>query len=840
MNNSEIKEIVFAINKRQIELQSVDNDAIRQLALSCNLIDVYASVKEFARRLSLGDVVVSPTPLDLCLAADESFDFITELDNKVVYHHSWLVYNETVEWKMVHYDEQLEGGILLHEGCAIEMATGEGKTLVATLPVVLNALSGNSVHLMTVNSYLSRRDFELTRPIYAFFGLSSGCIDLFPYSSKERINAYKSNVVFGTNSEFVWDYLRDHLLMDSKQIHQHNHDFAIIDEIDSILVDNAVIPHIISGHEHFFQNEQYSLWKSAIEDLIKDNSLYVVDKARAVVKLTEEGEKWLSLRSEWSKVKEMDSREGEAFINYWKNVQHQLLRAFTLFTRNVDYIVYEGRIVIIDPFTGRRSENCRWEYGLHTAVEVKEGVLVKSDSIPQAAISIKNYFRLYNKCAGMSGTVLSVADEFRNSYGLSSHKINTHNPCLRVDNPLRVFKNEESKNYAIAHYVQSMHNLGHPILIGCRDMVRTELLANVLTKFGLEFELLDARDFGLEAYKVSQAGKYGKILLSTSMAGRGTDIKLDERAFEAGGLVVVGADLFCSERVEKQLRGRSGRQGDPGMSVVFTSVDDNLTEFLPPTESMRLKDIVANSFEDEITTSETQSIMRHAQALKESYMTSLRLEGMRKDDIINPHRKEYYALREDILCDNQDLEVFLHSFLKSTEELTVFEKVWSSLYEKANLLSNQSIFDVQREDKYYLPLACLQDTYTIELDWLKLDNQLYFRTQFIKQVILQVYDREWRNFVEYMMQQLTNDQIDSLEENLISRLSGMDDLIQKRLLYSSVPLNVNKKIDSSCKHCKREYPSISVTHLNIQTECPCGSGKLFSLCHGNRVLKKRR
>lgn len=566
-------------------------------ALNENLCKVFAAVKELARRLSEGNIIVTANTKDIEFAAEN--DFVKIDGQSAIYYKKWSVYGQDYEWDMVHYDEQLLGGIMMHHNNAIEMATGEGKTLVATLPVTLNALTHKGVHITTINNFLSQRDFEMTRPLYAFWGLSSGCIELWTRNHDvARKEAYDADITFGTNSSFVFDYLYDHLTNKKEEVLQKRHYFAVIDELDSVLIDKAITPHIV-GTPNISLESQFRLWQDAIVELLKDESLYTIDVAKKSISLTSKGNKWIAHRPEIEKEAALYDKDDK--LKFWENVRSQLLYAYAICKKDVDYIIYDGKVVIIDEQTGRMLAGNRWEYGLHTAVELKENVLVSKDSDIVAVISVKNFFRLYDKIAGMSGTILSVSDELDRDYGLNTVRIPTHKPSIREDKPLRIFKTEDQKIAAIVQCVVEEHKLGRPILIGCRDILRINKLVDSLEKAGLIITKLDATDYYIEAHIIAQAGEVNSILVSTSMAGRGTDIKLSEEAHSRGGLLVIAADMFTSKRVDLQLVGRSGRQGDPGTSMCFVSADDILVEYLTKKEKDILASEVSASKQNEIS-----------------------------------------------------------------------------------------------------------------------------------------------------------------------------------------------------------------------------------------------
>ena len=843
MTIEEAKILVQSINDYQKNLQVISNDDLRDVVKteSDNIIAVYAAVKEFARRLTIGDVTVSATDFDKSLEQD-GFDFIELNGGKAIYHNTWSVMGTKYQWEMIHYDEQLLAGVLLHYGVATEMATGEGKTLVATLPAAFNALSHKGVHIMTVNSYLSKRDYEITRPLYSFFEITSGCIEYWLTHEKNRKEAYNADITFGTNSEFVFDYLCDHLVLQPQDIIQREHTYAIIDELDSLLIDNAVDPHVISGSNLFNQGKQYLLWKNAIQELLHNPSLYEVDKVNHHADFTTAGIEWLNKRPEKDKQDEIfHLSDGEEKTKYWQNVRKQLLRAYTLYQRDIDYIIYDGRVVIIDSTTGRRKDTSRWEYGLHTAMEVKESVCVQSDSNSTASISIKNFFRLYDKIAGMSGTIMSVSDELYAQYGLETASIPTHRPMIRKDYALRVFKNSIEKYNAIAKYIIDVHRRGRPVLVGCRDILQAKEVAMALKNNSLEITILDANDFGLEAYIISQAGKSGAITVSTSMAGRGTDIKLDEQARNTGGLAVVAADLFYSQRVDMQLKGRAGRQGDPGSSVAFISLDDFLVGCLNENDQQILSTICSNTTGNELKSKEVIPLMYKAQSNRDLFYTIIREKNARKDDMIAPQRAVFYGLRNDVLTSDDVARKFVSSLFSDDSEIALYKTLISFLWEKVRVLIKKMHSKEKVKTSFTIPLSCHKDPYAIVLDWRYIEELDYFQIQFQRQVILQSYDKAWSVFVKYLSEDLDDIQIDNLKVDFDKMDNNVKSLVKDRLLYSSIPIN-EKEVQLNDTDTEQQNATIrqSRTQLERTALCPCGSGKLFSQCHGMYEHKTRR
>lgn len=840
--------LVEEIKCIQQSLECISNDELRsymqqihhdiqcasviEKALNNNLCKVYAAVKELARRLSTGNIVVAANAKDIEFAKDA--DFVEIKGATAIYHKRWLVYGQEYEWDMVHYDEQLLGGIMMHHNNAIEMATGEGKTLVATLPVTLNALTHSGIHITTTNSFLSQRDYEITRPLYAFWGLSSGCIEKWTRNhDTNRKIAYDADITFGTNSSFTFDYLYDHLTEKKEEILQERHYFAIIDELDSILIDKAITPHII-GSSDISYKEQFLLWKDAIVELLKNQSLYTIDIINKSISLTSKGADWIALRPEKEKEESLYNEDDK--LKFWDNIRSQLLHAYAIYQKDIDYIIYDGKVVIIDEQTGRMLKSNRWEHGLHTAVELKENVLVSTDLDTTAVISIKNFFRLYDRIAGMSGTILSVADELKRDYGLDTVKIPTHKPLIRDDKPLRIFKTDEQKITAIVQCVVEEHKSGRPILIGCRDILRAKKLIDAIEHEGLTLTKLDATDYYIESHIISKAGEVNSILISTSMAGRGTDIKLSEEARSKGGLLVIAADIFTSKRIDLQLLGRSGRQGDPGTSIRFVSAEDVLVEYLSESEQNKLAHEVNSSKEDEISTDNVRELFTKAQLECENRNKEKRENASLKDDSIAPFRDDIYRLRKQLLQGKDILSYVNDTYLLTEQDVKAFEK---QISKHCELVTNIG----KKIKKYYpnkkecdFPFVANEDifTITISVEDTNLEN---YKSEFIRQAILQLLDKYWREFIQHVSGQIEHEGLFLITDKYLEIKKRMEEAIYRRLIDSHIPLNHTPDIFDDVEV---NFPEEKVTFIQSINTCPCGSGKPFVECHGQRKKQKRR
>lgn len=558
------------------------------------------------------------------------------------------------------YDVQLIGGMVLHEGCVAEMKTGEGKTLVAMLPAYLNALTGKGVHIVTVNDYLAQRDAGWNAPVYHFLGLSVGVIinqasfiydpeyeneehaderflHLKPATRKE---AYQADITYGTNNEFGFDYLRDNMVSEPQYLRQRGLNYAIVDEVDSILIDEARTPLIISAPAGDNPDAYYQFAKIAAQ---LDDQDYVFDEKRRSVTLTDKGVE---------KVQELLGVKNLYSTKHTRLVYHleQALRAQVVFKRDKDYVVTNsGDVVIVDEHTGRLMQGRRYNEGLHQAIEAKEGVAVKQESMTLATISFQNFFRLYNKLSGMTGTAFTEAEEFQQIYALDVIQIPPNKPIQRVDKDDLIYRTEAGKLKAIAQEIKKYHDRGQPVLVGSASIAKNEMIAKYLDGQGIKYELLNAKNNEREAAIVAKAGEKGAVTLATNLAGRGTDIKLGEGVKELGGLVVIGSERHDSRRVDNQLRGRGGRQGDPGTTQFFVSCEDDLMRIF---QGDRIAMLMSRLGVDEDTPIQNKSVSKTLEAAQkriEGFNFDSRKNVVQYDNVINRHRKVVYGMRRKIL-----------------------------------------------------------------------------------------------------------------------------------------------------------------------------------------------
>ena len=667
--------------------------------------------------------------------------------------------------KMRHFDVQLIGGIALHEGNVAEMKTGEGKTLVALLPAYLNALTGRGVHVVTVNDYLAQRDAGWNAPVYHFLGLSVGVIinnasfvydenyineehdderfrHLRPATRKE---AYNADITYGTNNEFGFDYLRDNMVNEVKYLRQRELNFAIVDEVDSILIDEARTPLIISAPAADNPDSYYQFAKIAAE---LDQNDYVLDEKRRSTTLTDAGvDKVQSILG----IKNLYSTDNTRLVYHME----QALRAEVLFRRDKDYVVTNsGEVIIVDEHTGRLMHGRRYNEGLHQAIEAKEGVIVKEESMTLATISFQNFFRLYNKLSGMTGTAFTEAEEFQQIYALDVIQIPPNKPIIRVDKDDLIYRTEAGKIRAIVAEIQKYHEKGQPVLVGSASIVKNELLASHLDKAGLKYEILNAKNNEREAAIVARAGEKGAITLATNMAGRGTDIKLTDETRKLGGLVVIGSERHDSRRVDNQLRGRGGRQGDPGTTQFFVSCEDDLMRIF---QGERIASIMNRLGVDEDTPIQTKSVSKTLEAAQkriEGFNFDSRKNVVQYDNVINRHRRVVYLMRRKIL-EGQDIHSEIKRLMRdTTANLTEF----SSRVNKNFKADFKSVFDLdddlidtigllrKEKDRAKLALTAVQEIYS--------DKEAEFTSPVMRkierEVYLKVLDTLWMQHLENM------------------------------------------------------------------------------------------
>ncbi len=730
------------------------------------LPEAFAIMKDTARRFTQNEtVVVTANDFDRNLAAHK--DFVTIEDDKAIYATHWMAGGNDLKWEMIHYDVQLFGGVVLHKGKIAEMATGEGKTLVATLPVFLNALARKGVHVVTVNDYLARRDSEWMGPMYEFHGLSVDCIDKHQPNSEARRKAYLADITFGTNNEYGFDYLRDNMASSPKDLVQRKHHFAIVDEVDSVLIDDARTPLIISGpvpkgDDQMFENYRpaiehlYNIQKNMVTGLvaearrlfaegkadeggvllyrahkglpkykpiikflseqgikvqfqktenifmqdnnrrmpeITDELYFVIDEKLHSVELTDKGHEVLSkyfnedkffvlpdigtevaeLEKSDMTVEEKAQRKDEIINDYSIKSErvhtvNQLLKAYSMFEKDVEYVVMDNKVKIVDEQTGRILDGRRYSDGLHQAIEAKERVKVEAATQTFATITLQNYFRMYHKLAGMTGTAETEASEFWNIYKLDVVVIPTNRPVIRDDREDLIYKTKREKYSAVIEEVVRLVEAKRPVLVGTTSVEISELLSRMLKLRGIKHNVLNAKQHQLEAQVVAEAGRVGQVTIATNMAGRGTDIKLSPEAKAAGGLAIIGTERHESRRVDRQLRGRSGRQGDPGSSQFFVSLEDDLMRLFGSERIASLMDRMGIQEGEVIQAPMMTKAIERAQKKVEENNFGIRKRLLEYDDVMNSQREVIYTRRRHALYGEQieiDLNNIMYDYAES-------------------------------------------------------------------------------------------------------------------------------------------------------------------------------
>ncbi len=768
---------------------------------------------------------------------------------------------------MRHFDVQILGGLVLHDGKIAEMKTGEGKTLTATLSLYLNALSGRGAHLVTVNDYLAQRDSHEMGKLYEWMGLTVGCI-VSNMDDEDRKAAYQADITYGTNNEFAFDYLRDNMKFDLNDYVQREHHYCIVDEVDSILIDEARTPLLISGPSEG-DTRMYGVVDKVIPQLERETHYTVDEKARSSV-LTEAG---ILRIQEIMKIGNLyDIRNIEVLHHV-----NQSLRAHTLFKNEVDYVIRDGKVIIVDEFTGRMKEGSRWSDGLHQAVEAKEGVEVKSENQTLASITFQNYFRLYSKLSGMTGTADTEAEEFMKIYNLEVMVIPTNVPMIRDDQADVVYASRKAKYEAVSQLILDCHAKGQPVLVGTISIESSELISNFLSQKGIKHEVLNAKNHAREAEIIALAGQKGGVTIATNMAGRGTDIKLTEETKKAGGLFIIGTERHESRRIDNQLRGRSGRQGDPGKSKFFLSLEDDLMRIFG---SDRIKGIMIKlgMKEDEpIEHSMITNAIAKAQKKVETHNFDIRKHLLDFDNVMNEQRKVIYKIRRDILNDegnneliNDFVEEVAFNFVeqvKPEKKATLRDYPWEDIN-----INMKAIFNVGRT---LSAEECSQQTQGDLFEYLKkagveaIENKFKgFEIEQVKytyrEVLLATFDQFWKDhllamdhlkeginlrsygqkdpLVEYKREAFTlyENMKDAIKRAVIERISHIKLLSKEEIdeIHSQqeAMLNAQLKAHQEAEQAKQVDDEKRIIRATVKVgrndPCPCGSGKKFKACHG--------
>ncbi|HBS48069.1 TPA: preprotein translocase subunit SecA [Candidatus Dependentiae bacterium] len=825
-----IQPLVHKINLLEEKMQALSD------------LDLTAKTNEFRERISRGESIDSILP--------EAFALVRETSNRKL--------------NMRHFDVQLIGGVVLHEGKISEMKTGEGKTLAATLPLYLNALSGKGAHLVTVNDYLARRDSEWMRPIYNHLGLEVGVIQN-EMSDEDRKKAYNADITYGTNNEFGFDYLRDNMKFNLADYAQRDLHYAIVDEVDSILIDEARTPLIISGSSEKGA-DLYAAANYAVLKLKRDTDFEIDEKAKSV-HLTEDGndkvEKVLGIHNLYA--------PENIFILHHVT---QALKANSLFKRDVDYVVKDGQVLIVDEFTGRILAGRRYSDGLHQALEAKENVKIERENQTLASITLQNYFRIYKKLAGMTGTAMTEAAEFYDIYKLAVISIPTHRQMIRRDEADAIYLDREDKFKAVIADIKSCHKLGQPVLVGTIAIETSEYLSYLLTQSGVPHNVLNAKNHAREADIVKEAGDRGKVTIATNMAGRGTDIKLGEGVNALGGLRIIGTERHESRRIDNQLRGRSGRQGDPGSSKFYISLEDDLIRIFAGEKlkqrmmrfGMEKGDCIEHPF--------ISKRIEKAQEKVEKHNYDIRKNLLEYDDVLNQQRKVVYEYRRDILDESDSLQELIKEMILDVlyASIAIFcprpniakesmDELFTSLenltgiskgeFENLNFKNNNvdavktvlSEFLLYQYDQYrgaypedvvkdiekWILLQTIDQQWRLHLQTLdKLKEGIHLRGYAQKNPLVE-YKRESFNAFEKMMEQVKGDivqHIFRLKKTDVEAVNVKEiEQERRRELADIESFHKGQGENPEAKVVRRQADKIG-----RNDPCPCGSGKKYKQC----------
>jgi preprotein translocase subunit SecA len=824
-----IQPVVDRINKLEPEMQKLDDSALA------------AKTVEFKGRLEKGETI------DELLV--EAFAVAREAALRVLGQRP--------------YDVQLIGGIILHQGKIAEMKTGEGKTMVATLPVYLNSLAGKGVHVVTVNDYLARRDSEWMGGIYNFLGLSTGTI-LHSLDDAERRAAYAADVTYGTNNEFGFDYLRDNMKFRLEDYCQRKHFFAIVDEVDSILIDEARTPLIISGPSEM-STELYHEVNKIIPQFKKDVHYEVDEKAKSLA-MTEEG---VALGEKLLNVENLYDPKNIELLHHL----NQGLKAHHLFTRDIDYLVGNGEVVIVDEFTGRTMPGRRYSDGLHQALEAKEGVKIERENQTLASITFQNYFRMYEKLAGMTGTADTEAAEFKKIYGLEVTVIPTHQDMIRIDYADVIYKNAKAKFRAVVKEIKELHAKGQPVLVGTVNIEISEMLSAMLKKEGVPHSVLNAKHHAQEAEIIAEAGHKGRVTIATNMAGRGTDIKLAEGVAGLGGLHILGTGRHESRRIDNQLRGRSGRQGDLGSSRFYLSLEDDLLRIFGSDRIAGIMDKLGMEEDEPIEHSMISKAIENAQRKVEGHNFDIRKHLLEYDDVMNMQRGVIYKQRREVLgSDNvksiiDDMLVDLCADVTRElcdEKFASEEWEWDLIHERVLATMGVVLHWEEGERQGLKPAACEEKLLQIARAAYAAKEQEVGEANMRhleRVILLQIVDTFWKDHLlsmdhlkegiglrgygqknpldEYkkegykmfteLMQRVKEKTVSTLLRVQLARSEEVEELeAERRRRQQQMEM---KRSDEQAAD-KKKQPHRHVQKVGRNAPCPCGSGKKYKKCCG--------
>ena len=753
------------------------------------------------------------------------------------------------------YREQLIGGVVLHQGRISEMKTGEGKTLVATLPAYLNALTGKGVHIITVNDYLAKRDRDQMSQVYGFLGLETGVI-LHGLTGDQRREAYNCDITYGTNSEFGFDYLRDNMVVYLEEKVQRGLNYVIVDEVDSILIDEARTPLIISGQGEK-STDFYKVADFFVKTLKKDEDFTIDEKTKSVI-LTDAGVE---------KAEKYYHIDNYADAENMKIQHHtvQALRANYIMNNEIDYIVKDNAVVIVDEFTGRVMEGRRYSDGLHQAIEAKEGVKIESESKTLATITYQNYFRMYNKLAGMTGTAITEENEFREIYGLDVLEIPTHLPIARVDQPDLVYKTSKGKFEAIVNEIEETHRTGQPMLVGTVSIENSELLSSMLKRRGIPHQVLNAKYHEKEAEIISKAGEKGAVTIATNMAGRGTDIKLGEGVLEVGGLKIIGTERHESRRIDNQLRGRSGRQGDKGESRFYVSLEDDLMRIFGSDRIQGIVEKLGLEENEAIESKMVSSAIESAQKKVEGNNFDVRKSLLQYDDVMNKQREIIYAQRNAVL-QGENLRDYIVAMIEDVvesgvnghltgvedsadEELKKLIAYFDDLFLLKGAVKESDLDNLDNEGIISYYKDAVMKAYAAKEEIVKDEMREIERV-----VLLRVVDTKWMDHIdsmEHLKQYIglrSYKQQDPVQAYQFEGSAMFEEMIQN-IKLDTVRYLYHIEIEKKEPQIERERVAVETTtnydeaaanepkkrtepKIGRNDPCPCGSGKKYKNCCG--------
>ncbi|RLA65840.1 MAG: preprotein translocase subunit SecA [Epsilonproteobacteria bacterium] len=769
--------------------------------------------------------------------------------------------------KMRHFDVQIIGGIVLFRGSIAEMKTGEGKTLTATLPLYLHGLTKKGAHLVTVNDYLASRDAEWMGEMLEWMGVSVGCI-VADMTDEERHDAYGYDVTYGTNNEFAFDYLRDNMKFSLEDYVQRGHNYCIVDEVDSILVDEARTPLLISGPSEG-DTGLYGKANKVIPQLTKEKDFTIDEKSRSAI-FTDEG---ITKLHEILKIENLFESKNTELLHHL----NQALKAHYLFTLDKDYVVKEGQIIIVDEFTGRLKEGSRWSDGLHQSVEAKEGVEIKSENQTLASITFQNYFKLYSVLAGMTGTADTEAAEFQKIYDLSVTVIPTNEPVARLDEADVIYKNKEGKIHAVIKLIKELHKKGQPVLVGTIAIEDSELISSMMKKAGVSHEVLNAKQHEREAQIITNAGQKGSVTIATNMAGRGTDIKLSPETIAAGGLFIIGTERHESRRIDNQLRGRSGRQGDPGKSKFFLSLEDDLMRIFGSERISKFMGTLGMEDDEPIEHKMISNAIARAQKKVEGHNFEIRKHLLDYDNVMNEQRKVIYKVRRNILGDEDNLG-FIQEMIEDVADIIVEtnrpnKKVPLELWPWEDLnkgfqttFNSKKILNVDEGNQKYD--GDITNYVTNEAKALLKEKFAHYEDEQVKaalrEILLSIFDQFWKDhllsmdhlkeginlrayaqkdpLLEYkresflMFEKLREDVKKAVVETVFTVQLYSQEEIEELKRRQKAELASQLAAQKHAQKMKDEGGSAPVTRGKVKVgrndPCPCGSGKKYKHCHG--------